>query len=152
MLRACAIGAVLLLAVWMLRDILLLGFAAVLLACILRGAGEMVRGNSRLSSGASLAVVATTTLAVIGLLLWWRGAAIAGYASLLTSGLADQVRQLWETLNASEWGSFLATQLRAGAESVRSGLGGYFPGVAMSVLGSPPHSSQRPLRCTLRER
>lgn len=134
-LRACAIGAVLLLAVWVLRDILLLGFAAVLLACILRGAGEIVRGNSRLSSGASLAVVVTTALAVIGLLLWWRGAVIADYTVQLTTELSDQVQQLWETLNASEWGSFLAKQVRSGAESLRSGLSGYFPGVAMSVLG-----------------
>ena len=58
-LRACAIGALLLIAVWALRDILLLSFAAVLVACILRGAGEVVRDNSHLGSGASLAAVVT---------------------------------------------------------------------------------------------
>ena len=50
-LRASAIGTLVIIAVWVLRDILLLAFASVLLACILRGASEAVRRTFALGPG-----------------------------------------------------------------------------------------------------
>ncbi len=134
-LRASAIGTLVIIAVWVLRDILLLAFASVLLACILRGASEAVRRHSPLGPGLALLAVVTLVVAGLGLLVWWRGAAIAEQAVQMSDQLSTQAQRLWEQLSASEAGALVAVQLQNAAESLRSGLGGYFPGVASSVLG-----------------
>jgi predicted PurR-regulated permease PerM len=134
-LRTSALGALVLLAVWVLRDILLLSFAAVLLACILRGASDLLHRKTGLGSSLSLLAVVVAAALFLGLVLWWRGAAIAEQATQMVDQLTDQAQRLWDQLGTTSWGTFLARQLRGIAESVRSGISGYVPGVASSVLG-----------------
>jgi predicted PurR-regulated permease PerM len=134
-LRASAVGASLLLAIWALRDILLLIFAAVLLACILRVASGFLHRRIGLDPAFAVLAVVSAVILFLGALLWWRGAAIAEQATQMTDQLTQQTERLWEQLETAPWGSVMARQLRSATESVRSNLGGYVSGVANSVLG-----------------
>lgn len=121
-LRATALGACLLITIWVLRDILLLVFASVLLACILRGASGYLQGKAGLGSALSLLAVIAALASVLGVLLWWRGTAIAGQTAQMADELARQAQRLWEQLGATSWGAVVAQQLRGAVESVRKGL------------------------------
>ena len=134
-LRTSALAALLLIAVWVLRDILLLGFAAVLMACILRGASELLHRRTGLGSGLSLLAVVVAAALFLAILLWWRGTAIAEQAVQMVDQLTNQAQRLWGQLETTPWGALVARQLRGAVESARNGLSGYVPGVASSVLG-----------------
>lgn len=134
-LRACAVGGLLILAVWIFSDILLLIFAAVLLACVLRGAANCLSGAIGLAPRWALAVVVLIVFLSMSALLWWRGAAIGGEVVNLSEQLTLQVRQVWQQLAASAWGSLLAQQFQRAFPSTGSILTGYVPSVTVSVLG-----------------
>ncbi len=134
-LRTSALGALFLIAIWVLRDILLLAFAAVLMACVLRGASEILHRRTGVGSGLSLLAVVVAAALFLGILLWWRGTAIAEQAAEMVDQLTNQTQRLWEQLGTTAWGSLVGRQLRGAAEAVRSGLTGYVPSVASSVLG-----------------
>lgn len=134
-LRFGAIGLLAIAAAWAMRDILLLVFAAVLIACVLRGASNALDRRTGLGPNASLAVVIALLIATIVALVWWRGNDIADQAVQIADQLRSQVEQLWKQMAASPWGSVVAQQLRNAAQSARTGLTGYVPGVASSVLG-----------------
>jgi len=133
-LRASAVGVLLLTALWVLRDILLLGFAAVLLACVLRGAGDSVHRRTGVGQGWALTIVVLAISITIGALLWWRGAAIGEQTTRMLEQLTSQLERLWQQLGASEWGSLVSEQLRGAVKSLGA-LTSYVPGVAGSVLG-----------------
>jgi predicted PurR-regulated permease PerM len=134
-LRVSAVGLFLIIAVWLLRDILLLSFSAVLMACVLRGASDAVRRATRL--GPYSALLAVTFLIGLGLgaILWWRGSVILDHADEMSHQLKAQLEQIWRQLESTPWGSALAQQLRIAGKSLRAGLTGYVPGVVGSVLG-----------------
>lgn len=134
-LRFGAIGLLATAAAWAMRDILLLVFAAVLIACVLRGASNALDRRTGLGPNASLAVVIALLIATIVALVWWRGNDIAEQTMQIADQLRSQVERLWKQMAASPWGSVVAQQLRNAAKSARVGLTGYVPGVASSVLG-----------------
>ena len=115
-LRASALGVCLLIAIWVLRDILLLAFAAVLMACLLRGASGFLQSRTGAGAGLSLLTVVVVAIFLLGVLLWWRGTAIADQASQMVTQLTNQAQRLWEQLGTSAWGALLARQLRGAAE------------------------------------
>ncbi|MCW5738420.1 MAG: hypothetical protein KIS73_30140, partial [Enhydrobacter sp.] len=114
-LRAVALGGLCLLAIWVLRDILLLVFAAVLLACVLRGASNAVHRWSGLPHGWSLLAVVLAIALALGALLWWRGAAIGEQAADISRRLTTQVQHLWRQLESTGWGSLVTEQLSGAA-------------------------------------
>lgn len=122
-------------AAWLMRDILLLIFAAILIACVLRGASNSLERNTALGPNAALGTVMLVLVAAGVSLLWWRGTAIADQTMQIADQLRVQVEQLWAQMAASPWGAIVAQQLRNAAQSARAGLTGYVPGVASSVLG-----------------
>lgn len=134
-LRFSAVGLLAIVLVWLLRDMLLLAFAAVLIACVLRGASDTVQRKTRL--GARLSLLAVTLVAAfsIGAVVLWRGNAIADQVAQIAHQLSTQLDRIWRELEASSWGLLLAEQLRTAGTSVRAGLTGYVPGVVGSVLG-----------------
>lgn len=134
-LRGIAVGTALILAAWVLQDILLLGFAAVLLACILRGASTQLHHRSGLGQGWSLLAVVVALVLAASLLVWWRGPAMAEQASQMLDQLARQAEQLWSQLTQSAWGASIAEQLRGSAGPAGLRITGYVGGVASSVLG-----------------
>lgn len=134
-LRISAIALLSIVLIWLLRDILLLGFAAVLIACVLRGASNVLQQKTRFGPHLSLfAVMFVVTLAICAI-LWWRGSAISDQIAEISQQLSTQLERLWHELGSSSWGSVLTHQLQLAGNTVRSGLTGYLPGVAGSVLG-----------------
>lgn len=134
-LRVSAIALFLALSVWALRDILLLLFSAVVIACVLQGAGNAVRRVTRLGPYTSLISVILVTGLALGGLLWWRGSAIFIQADEISQQLRTQLARIWSELQNSPWGSILAQQLQIAGKSLRAGLTGYVTGVVGSVLG-----------------
>ena len=134
-LRVSAIALFLALSVWVLRDILLLLFSAVVIACVLQGAGNAVRRVTRLGPYTSLISVILVTGLALGGLLWWRGSAIFIQADEISQQLRTQLARIWSELQNSSWGSILAQQLQIAGKSLRAGLTGYVTGVVGSVLG-----------------
>jgi predicted PurR-regulated permease PerM len=134
-LRISAVGLLLIIVLWGLRDILLLGFAAVLIACVLRGAGNVLHRHSGLGDGLSLLAVVSMIVLALGALMLWRGTAIAEQVSQMSDQLTRQIEQLWRDMSGSGWTAWLAKQLRSVSDSASKNLTGYVPGVASSVLG-----------------
>ncbi|MET4291877.1 putative PurR-regulated permease PerM [Bradyrhizobium sp. LB1.3] len=134
-LRVSAMGLFLAVSVWLLRDILLLSFSAVVIACVLRGASNAVQRATRLGPYTSLLSVILVTGLALGALLWWRGSAIFNQADEISQQLRIQLERIWGELEHSSWGSILAQQLLIAGKSLRAGLTGYVPGVVGSVLG-----------------
>lgn len=123
-------------AFWVLRDILILIFAAALIACVLRAAAVFVHRKSGLGVKGSLLAVCVSVLLAIGAFLGWRGMAIANDAGEVGRRIQSQGRQLWHKLGQSEWGGLVADQLRSAADTLNHNLGGYLPGIANSLLGA----------------
>lgn len=133
--RATAVGALLLLAAWLLKDALLLAFAAVLVACGLRGASDRLARATGLGEGWSLLAVVLLLASAVGALVWWRGPQVAEQGVQLADQLAEQGRRLWDQLGRSAWGTQVLQQLERLRRSVVDGLGGYVTGFASSTLG-----------------
>jgi predicted PurR-regulated permease PerM len=120
---------------WLLRDILLLAFAAVLVACILRGASDAVSHSTGLGPEISLAAVTIVLTSTFAAVLWLRGLAIADQAMQILQQLQTQIEHLWGELQTSSWGVLASRQLRDATNSLRGAITGYAPGVASSMLG-----------------
>ncbi len=134
-IRFTSIGALLILLVWLLRDILLLAFAAVLIACVLRGMADFLHRHSGLSQNWSLPLVVGILGMLFAGLIWWRGTEIVGQAQQLVDQLATQVEQLWSHVEAGAWGRRTAESLRRSIQSAADGLPGFATGVVTSTLG-----------------
>jgi len=134
-LRVSAIGLFIAVSVWLLRDILLLTFSAVVIACVLRGASNAVQRVLRLGHYTSLVCVIIMTCLVFGTLLWWRGSVIVTQVDEIGQQLRTQLERIWGELEDSSWGAIFAQQLQIAGKSLRAGLTGYVPGVIGSVLG-----------------
>jgi predicted PurR-regulated permease PerM len=134
-IRYTSIGALLILIVWLLRDILLLGFAAVLIACVLHGAADFLHRRSGLNLNWSLAAVICILVVLLTALFWWRGAEIVGQVQQLSDQLATQGERLWSQVEKGAWGRRAAEGLRHSIQSAADGLPGFATGVATSTLG-----------------
>lgn len=130
-----AIALFLAASVWLLRDVLLLSFSAIVIACVLRGTSDAVRRGTRLGSYMSLLCVILIIGLTLGAMLWWRGSAFLEEGNEIGQQLRTQLQRVWRELEGSSWGSVLAQQLQIAGRSLRSGLTGYVPGVVGSVLG-----------------
>jgi predicted PurR-regulated permease PerM len=86
--------AVGLLAAWALRDVLLLVFASVLLAVVLRGTADRLAEPSRLPPTLALFVVCAGALALLAGAFWWQGPRVAEEAGILRQELPDAVATL----------------------------------------------------------
>ena len=134
-LRAAAIGALLLLGAVVLRDILLLLFAAVLIACVLHGAADWLHRHAGLSEGWSLTAVVAGLLLALGALVWWRGPAMAGQAGQMIDQLAGQLRRVWSVMDDLGWAGSIADNLREASQKIGAGVTGYVTGFVSSTLG-----------------
>lgn len=134
-LRVAAIGGVFLLVIWMMGDILLIIFAAILVACVLRGAAERVHRLTGLSAGWSLFALVAAMLLIAGLIVWWRGPNLADQVDQIIDQLTTQLPRLWERLEQNAWGPRMVDYLHRTAQSTVRFLTGQLPGFAGSLLG-----------------
>ncbi len=134
-LRASAIAAALALMVWLLRDIMLLIFAAVLIACVLRGGSHRLHRETGLGEGWSLLAVIVALAVAIGSMAWWRGPAIADQAANLTDQLVNQVQRGWLHIEDTNLGQRMVDLLRGNGQSAVGEVAGYVPTLASTTLG-----------------
>lgn len=131
------IGLALLLAVlWLLSDIVLLIFAAILIAVALRGAADRLSKVSGLPPHAALAIV---TLAILGGLVaigWWSGPNLIDQAGQLWQQIVAAGARLRDLLHQTGWGRTILRVISP--EKLVSGAGaiaGTIPVLVSSTIG-----------------
>jgi predicted PurR-regulated permease PerM len=134
-LRVTTVATAILLAIWLLKDVVLLAFAAVLVACVLRLASDQLSQAIGIGQGWALLLVVLALVSVVGLLGWWRGPMIADQAVELGTELQKQAQALWSRFGQTRWGTALVGRLRDAIQGSTGGVGGYLTGVASSTLG-----------------
>jgi predicted PurR-regulated permease PerM len=95
---------VLLYFLWQAVYVLLLVFAGVLLAVLLRSLAELVHGWTRLPIGWSLAVVCAATLVGIVLLVWLGAPALSKQVGELSEQLPQSIESLKSRVGQHKWG------------------------------------------------
>jgi predicted PurR-regulated permease PerM len=90
--------------VWYARDVLLLGFAGVLLAVFFRRLACFIHDRSGIPTSASLAIVVLLLFGGLGVLFWLRGPAIAAEFDQLREGVPRAAETAKARLQDHEWG------------------------------------------------
>ncbi len=135
-LRVALLGGLALLLVWLLSDVLLVIFAAVLMACVLHGGAAKIHDWTRLPRGWALLLLIVAVLLVAGLGLWWRGPVIANQTGQIAQNFAEEGQRLKTFVLGTSWGKQLADKAGDGSGwSILGKLGGYVPTIANSLLG-----------------
>ncbi len=143
LLRLALAGTVIALAIWLLKDVLTVVFAASLLAVILHGLAGLLRRATRLPYWASLLIVVLALLAALVGLITLAGPGIVTQADALRQALGRQEQGLHDRLSQSRLGQVMLQQVPAslggskasGAPGVSSGLAGSVAGFLGSAFG-----------------
>ena len=114
-----ALAVILLVLLWYASEVLLLVFAAVLLAVFLRGLGSLLAKHTPLSSGWSLGVVIVTLTALVTVTVWLLAPAVATQADQLSQNLSQSLQQLGDQLGRYKWGRQLMAQTPGFGELTR---------------------------------
>lgn len=120
---------------WLLSDVVLLLFAAVLLACQLAGAARRVATWTRLPYGAALATVIVVLAVAIGLYAWLFGPNLVREIGSISGQVNAQVATLWQRLGDVEWLQGTIDKARSYVEHLGSHVAGYAAGFVTSTLG-----------------
>ncbi|MDX7953657.1 AI-2E family transporter [Lichenihabitans sp. Uapishka_5] len=130
---AVAVG----MALWLFGDVLMVVFAAALLATILHGAADLLHRWTGLPFWAALLLVVLVVAgALVGLGLV-AGPGLAEQATSLKQALAGQGKNLQGRLQGSEWGKMVLDQIPQALGGAKQGDGNPLPsGVAGSVAGT----------------
>ena len=134
-LRAVAVVTLILLAVVVLQDVLLLVFAATLVACVLRGAAAWIHRHTGLRTGWCLTLVIVLLSLLFGLGLWLQGPRVTEQAASVADTVTQQLQHLWGNVQSNPLIERLLPRLKDNAGSLLGRLGSLLPGVASSVLG-----------------
>lgn len=95
---------------WLASEVLLLIFAGVLVACLLRGMGNFLCQRTPLSQGWALAVVVLSLAGSVFLAVWFLSPHVAAQAEDLSLGLQESVNHLQAVLANYSWGRRLLEQ------------------------------------------
>lgn len=91
-------------------DVLLLAFAGVLIAVIIRSLAEFVAGHTRLGPRVALAAVVLTLLLIFGLGGWALAGQVAEQTDQLVATIPATVQQSTDWLRQYSWGAWLLGQ------------------------------------------
>ena len=128
---------------WQLSGALLLAFAAVILAVILRSVAEPIAAHTRIGEAAAVAIAGLLLLATLAGAGWLFGFAVAGQMDQLIANLPRSAADLQALVADWPFGAQLARmlaggpELLAGAQGVVGRVGGYaltLAGVVTSVV------------------
>ncbi len=115
--RLVAIAAAIGLAIATLGDVVMIVFAAALVAVLLRGSGERLGRVLHVGTGwGVLAVIVGVIASLVGL-VWWHGQSLAEQFAQLQQGLAQQFEHVRQQLQQTEWGRPILHQLPFGLEA-----------------------------------
>src|SRR6195952_4027478 len=136
LLRYVVAATVVILAVWLLSDILTVVFAAALLAVILHGISSLLQRYTHLPYWASLIIVVLVLLAALAGLGILAGPGLSQEASRLRDALSDQTRGLHARLSGSGWGQLILQEVPQSIGGDKPSSGNGVPaGLAGSVAG-----------------
>ncbi len=131
-----AFAALLIALLWAATDVLLLLFAAILVACFLRGTADVFSHYTRVPVGWSLAIVIALLIGAGTVTVWLFAPHVAVQIDDLSRGVVQSVHQLHAHLAQYEWGRRILAQVPAFADlAQRSNLLGRVTGVFSSALG-----------------
>jgi predicted PurR-regulated permease PerM len=128
--------ALLLLALWLLSDLILLVFAAILIAVALRGAADHLSAAAGLAERAALAIVSLTMLSAFAAIAWWSGPTLIDQAGQLWDQILTASTRVRELLQQTSWGRAMLRIISP--EKLVPGAGaiaGTIPVVVSSTIG-----------------
>ena len=121
---------------WAATDLLLLVFAAILVACFLRGSANVLTARTGIPPGWSLAAVILLVLGGVAGLIWLLAPQVAAQADDLLRGVRHSVQQLGAYITQYEWGRRMLAEMPGMAELARRGnLLSRVTGIFSSTLG-----------------
>lgn len=109
-------GAALLLLVWMVREVLLLGFAGILLGLVFRAPAEWLSARTRLPQGMAVILVVIAMLGLLATAFAVRGAEIRNQAEQLREQIPRAAERLQAQLERSEIGREVVKNVPGPAE------------------------------------
>jgi predicted PurR-regulated permease PerM len=144
LLRAIAIAAAIVLDIATLGEVVMIAFAAVLVAVLLRGAAARIGRLVGVGTGWGLLAVVVLLIAFFGGLGWWFGPDLADQADQLQDRTGEQLAGLRAQMQQSSWGQSLLERLPFGLgmdngslpASPGSGIGSLLPRLAGIVAGA----------------
>jgi predicted PurR-regulated permease PerM len=115
-------------------DVILLLFAAILLAIFLHGLAKIARRYLRLSEGTSVLLAAAILLAILGISVWLLAPSVAEQIKHLRDELPISARKASAYISSFSWGRLIIEQMPSADDvlqminnsSVLSRVGGYF--------------------------
>jgi predicted PurR-regulated permease PerM len=142
LLRATVIAAAVVLLATALGEVVMIVFAAVLVAVLLRGAAARVGGLAGIGTGWSLMIVMLLLMGLVGGLGWWFGPDLAHQATELEDSMSQQIASLRTQMQQTDWGRSLLQRLpfglgtEGGADTPGSSVGSVLPHVAGMLAGA----------------
>ncbi len=135
-LRFTLIVTIVILALWLLGDVLMVVFAATLFAVILHGLARILRDKARIPYQLAVGLVALIILIAIGALFYFSGPQISDQFVKLKQALITQYGQLRSQMGTSTWGQFALDHLPKSLGGNEQGSGASLgAGLANSVTG-----------------
>ncbi len=120
---------------WLLSDVVLVLFAATLLACQLAGAAALLSRHARLPHGLSLALVILVLCAAAALFSWWHGPDVAKEATIIYDQVRSQLAVLWGKLGNIDALKGTIDRVKGLTDHLSSHLAGNAAGYVTSALG-----------------
>ena len=133
LLRLGVAATAIILAIWLIKDVLTVVFAASLLAVILHGVARLLRRFTRLPYWLSLMIVAVGILAILVGFGFLAGPGLSDQAAKLRQALGSQVHGLHDKMAQSQWGKLVLDQVPASLGGEKKGSA---PGVPSGLAGS----------------
>ncbi|MBV8613121.1 MAG: AI-2E family transporter [Acetobacteraceae bacterium] len=132
--RIVAVAAAIGLVIATLGEVVMIIFAAALVAVLLRGAGERLGRALHVGAGWGVAAVIVGVVALLGGLIWWHGQSLAEQFSQLQDGLAQQFETVRQHLLRAEWGRRVLHELPFGLGTENPGQAGTPVGASLQSL------------------
>ena len=120
---------------WGMGDMVLVVFAAGLVACLLRGGADWLAGRVGGPAGLWLAVIVLAVLGFMAFEIVIRGPVIAGQVQDIWGQLRGQATDLWERYGQADWLKPVLGRAREWFESGTQRIAGVAAGVGTSTLG-----------------
>jgi predicted PurR-regulated permease PerM len=143
LLRLLVAATAVILAIWLLKDVLTVVFAAALLAVILHGMASLLRRGTGLPFWLSLLLVVAALAALLVGFAFVAGPGLGDQATKLRDALGGQAGSVHSRLSQSHWGRMILDQIPAslgggrqdGGQGLPSGLAGSVAGFLGSAFG-----------------
>ena len=133
LLKLVVATTALILVIWLLHEVLVVVFAAALLAVILHGIADLLQRLTKLPYWAALVIVVLTLISLIIGLGFVAGPGLSDEVVKLRQALTEQTRGLHDRLAQTQWGKLILEQVPAQAGGDRTGS---VPGVPTGLAGS----------------